>query len=104
MLTGKAIGLVSALRGDFANFADSKLLVQADAYFTSLGLQAGFDVAKRDALLREAISRVAGDVTWLTDETAAAFTRWVEGLRGIGMDDAEILAALEDGGPGGGGH
>lgn len=89
------LGFLNAMLGDFANFAGPDLLAQADAYFTSLGLQAGFDAAAQDALLREAVSRVAGDLTGLADETSAAFSRWVEKLRQAGMTDDTILAALD---------
>lgn len=89
------IGFLNALVGDFANFAGPELLAQADAYFASLGLQAGFDGGELDALLREAVARVAGDLAGLADETAAAFSRWVEKLRAAGMADDAILAALE---------
>lgn len=89
------IGFLNALVGDFATFAGPELLAQADAYFQSLGLQAGFDAAEQEALLREAVSRLAGDLTGLADETSAAFSRWVEKLRQAGMTDDTILAALQ---------
>ncbi len=89
------LGFLDALVGDFAEFAGPELLSQADAYFQSLGLQAGFDAAEREALLREAVSRLAGDLTGLADGTQVAFERWVERLRQAGMTDDTILAALE---------
>jgi len=88
------IGFLNALLGDFADVAGSDLLAQADAYFQSLGLQAGFSEAEGQAILTEAVSRIAGDLTGLADETAAAFTRWVDKLRQAGMTDDTIIAAL----------
>jgi hypothetical protein len=89
------LGFLNALVGDFAEFAGPELLAQADAYFQSLGLQAGFSAAEREAVLQEAVSRVAGDLTGLADETSAAFSRWFEKLRQAGMTDDTIVAALE---------
>ncbi len=88
------LGFLNAMLGDFANFAGPQVVAEADAFFQSIGLQAGFDATDADAILAEAVSRLAGDAEGLASETTAAFSRWVEGLRRAGMTDENILAAL----------